>query len=589
MRNYSACSRHVRSVAALLLVIALVVFLSPAQTVAEKTIIAGDMNVVRVLLTKANAQQGLSIRTTGYYQVVNAGLTLEPDTSFSIVLSQGNMVLHYQGLKLTLGDQALFARRMDESGKDGGLYIGDIAGRYEGDLQLDVIDGEIRPILHIPIEDYLMGVVPYEMSNGFPLEALKVQAIAARSYALRKRNSERAYDVTDNTNDQVYKGKNDLYATAIQAVLSTTGIVGYYKGDIALCYYAASNGGQTELIEHVWASGGEDHAYVDMRDDPYDVENPRSVVKSYKIAKTPGSQGVGKALHEALVLALSEQLEAGGYDGAPENIRIDAVEDIALSDPKFSEPSRLYTSIVFTLKLSGKKMLTTARLEGDELFAPTGSAKATATPVAEATPEPELKLSDFRQLPESVSVTLPIFKTAESAMGLSISHMKNELFTLTKTDDAFIIESRRYGHGVGMSQRGAEWMAGEYGKSYQEILAFYYPGMTFKTIDTKAANAAPLDMSVLATVAPLPSPTPRPTLVPITSEAPEGTYFAIVAHIDENSWLNLRDKPSSGADVTMQLLKDQRLLVVEELKGNWVKVKLDSVEGYVAAEYIEKE
>ena len=65
---------------------------------------------------------------------------------------------------------------------------------------------QMTAILHIPVEEYLLGVLPYEMNEAFPIEALKAQAVAARSYAIRKQNSNEHYDVTDNTNDQVYRG-----------------------------------------------------------------------------------------------------------------------------------------------------------------------------------------------------------------------------------------------------------------------------------------------------------------------------------------------------------------------------------------------
>ena len=151
------------------------------------------------------------------------------------------------------------------------------------------------------------------------------------------------------------------------------------------------------------------------------------------------------------------------------------------------------------------------------------------------------------------------------------------------------MEARRYGHGVGMSQRGAEWMAGRYGKTYEEILAFYYPGMEFRQVETASATTQPLDLTYLATPAPSPSPTPRPTLMPLTLDASEGMYIALVANIDDDSSLNLRMEPSFEADVRRRLLKGQRLLVEEELEGGWVKVRTDVTEGYVMAEYLEKE
>ena len=58
----------------------------------------------------------------------------------------------------------------------------------------------------LSVEDYLLGVVPYEMSNSFPLEALKAQAVCARTYALSHVQGDPYYDLEDTTNDQVFRG-----------------------------------------------------------------------------------------------------------------------------------------------------------------------------------------------------------------------------------------------------------------------------------------------------------------------------------------------------------------------------------------------
>ena len=89
-----------------------------------------------------------------------------------------------------------------------------------------------------------------------------------------------------------------------------------------------------------------------------------------------------------------------------------------------------------------------------------------------------------------MTVTLPIFHRVPNAMGLSINVSQNELITVSDIGSAFLIESRRFGHGVdGMSQRGAEQMARQYGSlTYEQILAFYYPGMGCVSYDTGSAR-----------------------------------------------------------------------------------------------------
>ena len=190
---------------------------------------------------------------------------------------------------------------------------------------------------------------------------------------------------------------------------------------------------------------------------------------------------------------------------------------------------------------------------------------------------------------ESATVTLQLFPLAIRALKLSISGTDNEMVTLTETQSDFILEARRYGHGVGMSQRGAQWMAARYGKQYYEILAFYYPGMTLAKAPAGQAALPTLRPELAQTPAPAASPTPRPTLMPVTGEIPEGAYLASVEGIEDDSSLNLRAEPNLACDILMRLYKHQKLIVLESCEDPaWVHVKTDAAEGYVMAEYLEK-
>ena len=213
-----------------------------------------------------------------------------------------------------------------------------------------------------------------------------------------------------------------------------------------------------------------------------------------------------------------------------------------------------------------------------------------ATPAPTATPRPTATpaYSDYVEIGQSFTVTLPIFPTLEQAMGLSISTAKNELITVVDIGSAFMIESRRYGHGVGMSQRGAQQMAEKYGMSCEDILAFYYPGMSIERYELIRAPLATADMAIMATPAPTPSPTPRPTHMPVSKDdMPKGSYLAAVSNIDDDSSLNLRETPSLSGEVLRRLYKHQELIVLSVSKDGWSHVKTDVIEGYVRSEYLQ--
>lgn len=119
-----------------------------------------------------------------------------------------------------------------------------MANRFCGDLYFSTQGAGVGVVLEIPVEEYLLGVVGYEMSDSYPIEALKAQAVAARTYALRAKSARkgREYHVTDNTGDQVFKGLNSSQKNVRQAVKKSGGVVLTYIGKLAACYYGASNG-----------------------------------------------------------------------------------------------------------------------------------------------------------------------------------------------------------------------------------------------------------------------------------------------------------------------------------------------------------
>ena len=105
----------------------------------------------------------------------------------------------------------------------------------------------------LDLETYLLGVVPNEMPVRFGLEALKVQAIAARNYALRPREKKiHEFDVCDSVACQVYFGANTEMPLATQAVEETRGMVGQYEDNLIVALYSSTSGGYTESYENAF-------------------------------------------------------------------------------------------------------------------------------------------------------------------------------------------------------------------------------------------------------------------------------------------------------------------------------------------------
>lgn len=137
---------------------------------------------------------------------------------------------------------------------DGYVWIGD--RWYRGRARL-VRDGDgITAINQVDLEKYLYSVVGAEAIASWPLEALKAQAVAARSYALYKRSTagNSLYDVDTTVGTQAYQGLNTEYTTTHQAVNGTTGQIMTYEGHVILAAFHSSSGGHTENVEDVWTS-----------------------------------------------------------------------------------------------------------------------------------------------------------------------------------------------------------------------------------------------------------------------------------------------------------------------------------------------
>ena len=566
----------------------------------------GSAPNVRVLLRRLSLTDRADLILDGVYTAASGGaatMAFPKGSKVTLQIRSGQIYLFYQGMSLRVGESIRFIRNASDSAGMEGIRFSEGGNLYPGDLQLSIEGGLMQPILTLSVEDYLQGVVPYEMSNSFPLEALKAQAVCARTYALSRVNTTAAYDLVDTTNDQVFRGVNAANTNAIRAVKETAGVVGTYNGQLATCFYSASNGGQTELVEHVW-SGGSDYGYYAMTDDPYDLENPESVVRR---AKIPKKGSLSDAFTDLLAQAIAGDMQSRGFGSGGDCLRVDSVTAMSLHTPRFDAPSRLMTRLTLTFTWSGRKVLSTpepmATAADSEisLFATatpvpvvtpvsTGIAAVSPTPTVQPspTPTPALVYSAYEAVAEPATVTIDLFPGAVRALNLSIYGADNEMITLTETDTHFVLEARRYGHGVGMSQRGAQWMAGKYGKLFHEILAFYYPGMTLMRVQAGDPVLPTAQPELANSPAPPATPTPRPTLMPVTaSQLPKGAYLASVEGIDDDSSLNLRAEPNTAAEVIMRLYKHQQLIVLEACEDSaWVRVKTDAVEGYVMVSFL---
>src|SRR5215470_3107535 len=131
----------------------------------------------------------------------------------------------------------------------------------------------VRVVNVVGLEPYLYGVVPSEMPDRWPAEALEAQAVVARSYALSHMNTGSDFDMYPDTRSQMYLGIPAESPAGRDAVNATAGKVVLYDGDVADTFFFSSSGGKTANVQDVW-TGSKPLPYLVSVPDPYDTLSP---------------------------------------------------------------------------------------------------------------------------------------------------------------------------------------------------------------------------------------------------------------------------------------------------------------------------
>lgn len=537
-----------------------------------------DDGQVRVLLQSLNQPTMLHLTLRGLYALEGEKRAQFLEGAVVTLLSDGGTLwMGIGGLWQEMGDSVELLRYGLNADRTQGLLIRE-TGRdaiYPGSLKVTCeASGALRCVLTLDVEDYLCGVVGYEMSDSWPLEALKAQAVAARTYVLQRKagGEQRDYDVTDTTSDQVFRGVDETLTNVLAAVAATEGVAGVYGGDYATCWYTASNGGQVARPEDVWPDA-EPCGYIERKDDPYDFDNPRCEVRTAAFAEDLSD---APALLDLVVEALNEQLETPFHF-----LRVTAAEP---SDP-VPEDTRRYTRLKLIVLCETEKPAPTPGPTREDTAAPTGMPESaflqldTPEPTPEPTPTPEPEWEE-----RTVEVSLDFFGSLKELLGLQINSGDYELLTAQAVEGGFQLETRRFGHGVGMSQRGAQRMAGVENFGWRQILEFYYPGMSLERVKMDRPEAEALQALPPGAESGVPLPTPSPAPLPALQA---GETLATVSVTDGASMLNVRQMPTTQAAILDRFENGRQVIIAsEEDENGWVRIRTAELEGYVKRMYL---
>ena len=533
----------------LLRVVALaLVFALPVLSLAEVAPVAFRQDntnrngLVRVRLSSLGTLNTITLNLKSAYSA-NGGQVHLPSGSRVVVTcnaATGQLTLSFSGESWNMGQY--FTLNRGNSNASATIAQASNNNPYPADFSFRSTQKSgsygLQPVAYIQMEDYLYGVLPYEMGNSAPIEALKAQAIAARTYTIRMM-SDRAsydYDVVDTTADQVYKGTPSGSNNCKSAVDATRGMVLKYGNKYAETYYSSSNGGQTESSRNIW--GGTGYDYLRVTDDPYDRASASARTKTATIYRDLSHGSNRSSLMQLLKEKAVSCLKQNGYGATTSNTKLIWLENVKLHTPKYPSPSKLYTKADFILTVE------------------TGGSKT------------------------SVIVTADIFRELEGLLGMSLQSSSNELWSVSSNDSSFTLKAGRYGHGVGMSQYGAMEMARQ-GFGYDSILGFYYPGCTNVKLNL---SDDPTDDSGTGAIPESPSygenfpvegePTPQPTSAP-----EEGLSIIGYATVIANDFVNLRQSPTKNSAI-LGIAPEGRQVAVLGLQEDWALVEYDGIRAY---------
>ena len=199
---------------------------------------------------------------------------LNPGRRYSAAPSGGGVVLRAAGGRRIATSSAPL-RVVGSGGRPVRLVGGPMAGAYRGALELRPAQfGGINAINAVDLESYVRGVVSAESPSSWPSEALKTQAVAARTYAITTSKSGDGWDQYPDTRSQVYRGVAAETPTTDDAVADTRGEVVTYNGEPVVTYFFSTSGGRTENVEFGFG-GGEPKPWLKSVKDPYDDVSPR--------------------------------------------------------------------------------------------------------------------------------------------------------------------------------------------------------------------------------------------------------------------------------------------------------------------------
>lgn len=355
--------------------------------------------------------------------------------------------------------------------------------QYRGCLRFAVNGTVMTAVNVVDLEEYLYGVIPAEMPASYGEEALKAQTLAARTYAMTKLNAHKGsgYELCDTINCQVYKGYSGENSKTNAIVDETEGEIICYNGTPIEAVFSASTGGYTENSENVW----------------------NSVVPYLRAVPEVGEYGNNTWTKTLTLSQLDSLLSAKGENiGSAQDIVITKIStggrvqemkivgtsgSVTLTKENirtyFSGACGSLPSKMFTINGKGGDPSSGSRSVQRQATKSSSTGSLTSSAAANgitAKTEGTLSAMNGKNLKlDGLSVSENTNSNQNTPVISTGDYQIYDVNISTVENGTFVFEGSGNGHGVGLSQNGAQGMA-QQGYSYEEIIKHYYTGVTIE-------------------------------------------------------------------------------------------------------------
>lgn len=366
-------------------------------------------------------------------------------------------------------------------------------------------------------------------AKGWPVEAQKAQAVAARTFAMNKTTSSLVFDVYDTSKSQAYFGITDWCKAAVQA---TAGQILYYDNKVLRVHYTGTNGGDTEVTANYWGEGETGCGKESVREDVYDLMVSGKNYVEY--AEIPVNYNASNKYVKSLVAnVLIPNLTASGYA-----VSSAAYQSLSISVPKCLDMSCTHHN---------RKNMPADQVCNHFCSVDIAFYGVTVNGVQQiGTVSTNVGEKDFY-----VDRPLEFFVTGKLKYYWLKENVTNGVVT------SYTIRHARNASGTGLSQYGAKYRALE-GHKYDAILDFYFPQ---SSIDSLASDIS------------------RPAIQAKPSVRYDARVLGSTARVFSQK---------SAASAVIAAIQAGETVFVSEISGKWAHVSCGGASGYIAASTLER-